>query len=141
MFKDMAEGPSFSPLTDELAAERDQGLEALEEKIEKLFPGEKVDYDDRTLKPIQQVLGVDPAPDLVKQAEIGLAQVLAREFDLDWVTVEGDDGPELGLNVPMTENAFSLSSIYAKSLGAGKSANLRITYMEWCDWIEEHRFD
>lgn len=137
----MATGLRISPLTDELATERDEGLQALETKIEGHFPGEKVDYDDRTLKPIQKVLGIDPGPDLVKQAEIGLAEVLKREFDLDWVTIEGEDGPELGLNVPMTAHAFRLKSIYEKSLGAGKPANLRITYMEWCQWIEEHSFD
>ena len=137
----MATGLSISPLSDELAKRRDEGLKSLEDKIEELFPGEEVKYDDRSLKPIQQVLGIDPTPDLVQQAEIGLAEVLRREFDLDWVTVDGDDGPELGLNVPMTAHAFRLKSIYEKSLGAGKPANLRITYMEWCTWIEEHRFD
>lgn len=134
-------GLSISPLTDELVEERDSGLKALEDKLEELCPGEKVEYDDRTLKPIQQFLGIDPTPDLVKQAELGLAEVLQREFDLDWVAVDGEDGPELGLNIPMTENTFRLAAIYEKSLGAGKPANLRITYMEWCNWIEEHRFD
>lgn len=137
----MSTGLTFSPLTDELAQERDEGLKALEGSIEALFPGEKVDYDDRTLKPIQKVLGVKPGPEVVKLAQLGLAEVLAREFDLDWVTIDGDDGPELGLNVPMTDNALRLGALYQKTLGAGKPANVRVTYMEWCDWIEEHRFD
>lgn len=137
----MTKGLQFGMLDEELATVRDKRLETITAAIEALHPGEEVAFDDRTLKPIQQYLGVDPEKAQVEAAEVGFAEILQREHDLDWVTVETDDGPEIGLNIPMTENIILLSEIFEKSLGAGKPANLLTTYMEWNQWVGEHAFD
>lgn len=134
---------SFSPLSEQDTTTLEDCLNHLKERLSEVMPGEKLEFDDRAFKPLQRLLSKSIDDRLIQAVELGLGEVFKREFDLDWVSVESPDGDgtRIGLNIPCTPNVLMPSEFFGGDLRAGKPVNLRVAYLEWATWIEEHALD
>ncbi len=136
----MATADSFEFLTEDHAKDLDKALETLQARVSELSPGETLEYNDSSLKPIQHVLDTEPSIEQLRAAEFGLGEILQKEFDLDWVTATRGEETLIALNIPCTENVIFPHEFF-KQLKEGHGANARVTYLKWADFVGEHAFD
>lgn len=105
--------------------------------------GDWADLDDRAIKPLQDLLGTTPAEPLKRKVAFGLGEILQREFDLDWVTARTREGEAvLALHIPLSFHLMFPDEFFEEdAAGGGKAINVRVAYLHWSDWINEHQFD
>ena len=137
----MAGNGTIEPITEEEAKELERTLEAIRGRVSGAGGPNSGRLDERSIKPLQDLLAQDSSPDVVRLLDYGLAEILAAEFDLDWARAERDGAPQVVLQIPFSEHVLYPSAFFSEQVKKGKIPNVRTTYLHWSDWINEHQFE